>query len=196
MRRGKRLARKGGSRTPGVRVLIVTEGALTEPAYLKAFEQSYGCKLVKLIPIGGVGDPRAVVERALEERDKLRRDSLSGRDCVWAMFDRDVHDRFDEAKDMARGNNIPLAISNPCFELWAVFHYRDYDAPVDRHACQEMLQDLCPGYAKRKSKVFNDASVIENSYLDAVDRAASPKNSPRGWKEAAPHGITVVGSTS
>ena len=152
---------------------MITEGALTEPAYLKIFEQNYGCKSVRLVPIGGAGDPRAVVERAIEESEKLKGDPLAGRDSVWAMFDRDVHARFDEAKDLARGNNIPLAVSNPCFELWAVFHYQDHDAPVDRHACQQMLQELCPGYRKRRGKVFDDAMVIVKSYPAAVRRAES-----------------------
>ena len=186
MSRGRCIARKASSRTPGARVLVITEGALTEPAYLKVFEQTYGYKLVKLVPIGGVGDPRSVVERAMQEREKLRGDSLAGRDSVWAMFDRDAHAKFDEAKNMAYGNSIPLAISNPCFELWAVFHYRDHDAPVDRHACQQMLQELCPGYARRKCKVFNDAAVIQRSYLDAVDRAA--RSLARREAEGVPEG--------
>lgn len=169
----RRMARKAGTRLPAARVVVVTEGASTEPAYLKEFGLVHGSQSVRVVPIGGVGDPRAVLERAIEERRKLTGDTLADRDSVWAMFDRDVHPRFDEARDLARGNGIPLAVSNPCFELWAIFHYRDHDAPIDRHACQAMLGALCPGYQKRKGKVFDDRGVIENGYSNAVERAES-----------------------
>ena len=173
MSRARGIARRAGARPLAARIVVVTEGASTEPTYLKVFSRSYGHQSLRLVPIGGVGDPRAVVERAIEESEKLKGDPLAGRDSVWAMFDRDAHARFDEAKDLARGNGIPLAVSNPCFELWAVFHYRDHDAPIDRHACQQMLRELCPGYRKKGGKVFDDWNAIENGYPNAVERAES-----------------------
>lgn len=171
MSRARRIARRAGTRALAARIVVVTEGASTEPAYLRAFNRCYGYQFVRVVPIGGIGDPRAVVQRAIEESEKLKDDTLAGQDSVWAMFDRDAHARFDEAKDMARGNNIPLAVSNPCFELWGVFHYRDHNAPVGRHECQRMLGELCPGYRRRGAKVFDDAEVIEKSYPEAVGRA-------------------------
>ena len=173
MRRARGITRRPGTRLPAALIVVVTKGASTEPTYLKVFSRSYGHQSLRLVPIGGAGDPRAVVERAIEESKKLKGDPLAGRDSVWAMFDRDAHARFDEAKDLARGNGIPLAVSNPCFELWAVFHYRDHDAPVDRHACQQMLRELCPGYRKKGGKVFDNPNVIENDYPNAVERAES-----------------------
>ena len=171
MSRARRVARRAGTRTPAARIVVVTEGASTEPTYLRVFSRLHGSQSVKLVPIGGAGDPRRVVERAIEESEKLKGDSLADRDSVWAMFDRDAHARFDEAMDMARGNSIPLAVSNPCFELWAVFHYRDYDAPIERHACQQVLRELCPGYRKKGGKVFDDPDVIEKDYPNAIARA-------------------------
>ena len=171
MSRARRVARRVGTRAPAARVVIVTEGASTEPTYLGVFRRLHGNQSVRVVPIGGAGDPRGVVERAIEESEKLKGDPLADRDSVWAMFDRDAHARFDEAKDLARGNSIPLAVSNPCFELWAVFHYRDYDAPIDRHGCQQMLRELCPGYKRKGGKVFDDQGVIEDDYPSAVERA-------------------------
>ena len=74
---------------------------------------------------------------------------------------------------MAHGNGIRLAISNPCFELWGILHYQEYDAPLDRHECQNKLGEWCPGYSKKKRKVFDDPKVIEHNYRDAVRRAES-----------------------
>ena len=72
---------------------------------------------------------------------------------------------------MARGNGIRLAISNPCFELWAIFHYQECDAPLDRHECQTKLRELHPGYGGKRGKIFDDPKVIESNYRDAVGKA-------------------------
>ena len=89
------------------------------------------------------------------------------------MFDRDEHPRFDEAKNMAAGNDVRLAISDPCFELWAILHYQECDAPLTRQECQRTLEELHPDYESRGRKVFDDPKVIESKYRDAVERARS-----------------------
>ena len=87
------------------------------------------------------------------------------------MFDRDAHKRFDEAKDMAHGNGIRLAISNPCFELWGIYHYQECNAQIGRDKCQKKLGELCPDYSNKKGKIFDDPEVIRSNYRDAVGRA-------------------------
>ena len=83
---------------------------------------------------------------------------------------------------------IGLAVSNPCFELWGLFHYRDQEAPLDRHECQRMLEELCPGYEKRGRKSFGDTQVIEQHYGDALGRAqrALENRSIEGDREGNP----------
>ena len=186
MSRARRIGRRVGARAPAARIVVVMEGASTEPRYLKMFRRIHGHQSVTLAPIGGVGDPRAVVERAIEESRKLKRDALADRDSVWAMFDRDIHPRFAEAKNLAHGNGISLAVSNPCFELWGILHYQDQDAPLDRHECQRLLGDLCPGYRKSGGKVFDDRTAIDKGYLDAVKRAG--KSLERRAEEDRPGG--------
>ena len=197
MSRARSVTRRASSRAPIRRVVVVTEGALTEPGYLKAFEQIYGDReSVRLELIGGVGDPRAVVDRAVEESKKSKRDRLGAQDSVWALFDRDEHPRFDEAKNKARGNGISLAISNPCFELWGIFHYREYDAPLHRHECQRMLRQSCAAYDRRGNKSFADPVAIESSYRQAVERARSSltrraeEGDPEGNPSTAVHKLT------
>jgi hypothetical protein len=61
----------------------------------------------------------------------------------------DEHRLLPEAKQQARDNGIELAISNPCFELWALLHFRDQCKHIERgplhHACGQYM----PGYDKR-----------------------------------------------
>lgn len=180
MARAKNLRRKRAVLAPAARVVIVTEGALTEPKYLRSFNLIHTDNATRLVIRSGIGDPRAVVERAVREKKALRGDSLAGQDTVWAVFDRDIHPRFAQAIDLARANGIQLAVSDPCFEIWGVFHYRDFDAPVDRHACQRELASHCSSYSNSGSKVFDDSVAIQNGYKDAVARA---KNSRRRRQE-------------
>ena len=123
--------------------------------------------------VEGTGaDPKALVKRAIElKRAANATGRGAARACVWAVFDRDEHERFDEACQLARTNDIQLAVSNPCFELWAVFHYRDYGAFIDRDHCQRLLETLCGDYRRRRSKLFTDTEVIDDQYRAAVDRA-------------------------
>lgn len=186
MARRKSLRRKRAVLAPAARVVVVTEGALTEPQYLRSFNFIHTDNAIRLVIRPGIGDPRAVVERAVREKKALRGDSLAGQDTVWAVFDRDIHPRFAEAINMAIANGIQLAISNPCFEIWGVFHYRDFDAPVDRHACQRALARLCPGYSNSGSKVFDDSAAIQNGYTDAVARAKNSRK--RRQEEGHPDG--------
>ena len=172
MSRARRIGRRPAVRPPAARIVVATEGVLTEPEYLKVFSRIYGDRSVRVVPIRVGGDPRAVVERAIEESEKSKRDRLATRDSVWAMFDRDSHKRFDEARDLARGNGIRLAISNPCFELWGILHYQDQNAPLERQECQRQLGNLCPDYNAGAGKVFGNLEAIEQLYSAAVERAS------------------------
>ena len=171
MTRARRIARRHAKRPLASRIVVATEGVSTEPEYLKIFNPFHGHQSVRLIPIGVGGDPRAVVERAIDELKKVKNDRLARRDSVWAMFDVDIHARFADARELARGNDIPLAISNPCFELWGILHYQEQNAPLDRHECQRKLGKLCPDYKAGAGKVFSDRNVIEQHYSIAVERA-------------------------
>ena len=188
--------RRRAVRRPAVRVVVAMEGASTEPGYLEAFNRLFGDRSVRLELVGGVGDPRAVVERAIDELGRSKGDSLGSDDTAWAMFDRDVHDRFAEAKNLAHGNGIGLAVSDPCFELWGILHYRDQDAPIDQRECQRMLGELYPGYKRRGRMLFGDPKVIEERYGDAVKRARqslenrSAEGNPEGNPSTTVHCLT------
>ena len=188
VRRMRSVRRKNSVETPAVRIVVVTEGAVTEREYLLLFKKHYGHRSVKLDLTCGAGDPRSVVEKAIEKVKDLQNDKLATQDIIWAMFDRDAHVRFHEAKDLAIGKGINLAISNPCFELWGIFHYMDYDAPLDRNKCQKILEDLCPGYDRKDNKSFADSELMGDPYQNAVTRAQNSlsRREEEGDPESSP----------
>ena len=55
-------------------------------------------------------------------------------------FDVDEHPGISDAKQMARASGIKLAISNPCFELWLLLHFREQPGPQNRHRIQHILK--------------------------------------------------------
>jgi hypothetical protein len=82
------------------------------------------------------------------------------------VFDVDEHPNLREARDMAKGNDIELAISNPCFELWLVLHFRDNPGLHHRHALQSMMKAFVPNYDKKV-----DFATYAPGYRDALTRA-------------------------
>ncbi len=167
-----RLRRRYATRTPVARIVVVTEGISTEPGYLKAFYRIYGNRSsAKIVPIGVAGDPLSVVKRAIKETTKVRHDHLGMRDSVWAMFDQDDHPHFEEAKKVALKYKIQFVVSNPCFELWGILHYRYHDAPDDCDKCQRILEGICQSYDRSRGKLFADEQAIRDGYFKAVKRA-------------------------
>lgn len=196
----RRFGRPKGNKTLALRVVVFTEGTLTEPTYLRLFQKVHRngrshlpARLV-VRPCGA--DPRRIVERALNEKRDAKKNRLAKNDQYWAMFDRDQHARFEEAIDLARRNGIHLAISNPCFELWGILHHEDLDQPVSRQECQVILAMLCPDYGPRKT--FGSEKLIRTRYKVAVDRASQlvarrmEEDMPGGTPSTTVHELTEV----
>lgn len=189
------LRRRRATRNPRKSFLIFCEGANTEPGYFKAIRRRYIRALIDIEIISGVGVPMTIVDLAREEI-KLRRGNKEGswemRDEIWVVFDRNEHQRFDEAVQLCRDNKIFVARSNPCFELWLILHINGYDRPCDRHQIQDALANVRPEYEKRKSKILNFDNLIEN--IEHAEERAT-KQLARRANEGSPFGnpSTTVG---
>jgi hypothetical protein len=132
--------------------VILCEGEVTEPHYLKAFARLPSVRAAATLDIRGMGyEPRRLVEEAKEVRRDERR---QGSDFTqyWCVFDVEAptqHHRLLEAVQMARDNQIEVAISNPCFELWLLLHYIDHESWIANEACRTLRrgQDGAQGKA-------------------------------------------------
>jgi len=120
------LRRTVGRRLPSRRILLVCEGKRTEPEYLRGMKVRERLSAVKLHVVAGVTDPMRLVERAVQERDRLSRDDDF--DDVWCIFDTESpipHASLSGALALATTEGFRVARSNPCFELWIVLHFMD-----------------------------------------------------------------------
>jgi len=159
------LARKPARYEPRARVLVVCEGVVTEPEYFRHVSAIAKNNLVEVIVDGLGGDPKHLVEAALAKRAAAeaaaRKEPYLLYDQVWCAFDVDDHPRLQDALVQAKANGILVALSNPSFELWALLHFRDYWASIDRRSARRLLKAVMPGYAKSLSLEAMTAGIAD-----------------------------------
>ena len=165
------LARRGPRREPKLKLTIFCEGMRTEPDYIDHFRRLHGNNLVEIEMVAGAGVPATLVEKAAEAVPRRRKkDSLARNDQVWVVFDRDEHPNVAEARAQAARFGVMVAFSNPCFEVWALLHLQDHDAPIGRHDVIGLLREHFPDYDRGKPKSF-DCERLGSHFDDAVARA-------------------------
>ena len=144
--RARPLRRRPPSRETRQRILILCEGEVTEYQYFDAFRREERNRLVDVEIDNKGGVPKTLVERAAkrkrdsEEDARRERDENLKYDQVWCVFDVDEHPKLPDARQQARDNDIYLAVSNPCFELWLLLHFRDQTAHIERKAAATLLK--------------------------------------------------------
>nr|WP_231739183.1 RloB family protein [Novosphingobium sp. FSW06-99] len=175
MRERRSLRRAPPTRSPKRKFIIYSEGKNTEPDYFRAVQRDLLGALVDLDMIDAAGVPMTIAERACErassmKRSRGRKSSFEEGDQVWAVFDCDEHPKVPEALERCRTSDVKAAFSNPCFEVWLILHFDDFDRPDDRHQVQAALAKVCEGYDP-KGKKSADFSKLMPKVGDAEVRA-------------------------
>lgn len=86
----KRRAQSKQNRPERFGYAIFCEGGNTEEEYFKDFRTHFKINLVNFEYVGGIGDPRAVVDAAVQYKNSLPIQSAEMTE-TWAIFDRDDH---------------------------------------------------------------------------------------------------------
>jgi len=168
------ISRKLGTKSPKFLIIAVCEGKNTEPEYLKSFAKQYGNGLVKVETVAPAGRALPIVQKAVSIKnarsDKKVVDSFDELFEVWAVFDVDDHPYIQEALNLAKANKVHTAISNPCIEIWALWHITPHCAHIHRHNLQRKLALGMPKYDPDGSKTF-DFEQIKHEFAVAKTRA-------------------------
>lgn len=153
------------------RILVVCEGEKTECEYLKQFSQAHRTSKVKLDFARERGVPKTLVDiaKGFKARSIGHAEPYDEFDEFWCVFDIDDHPNIADAVQTARDNGIELAISNPCFELWLLLHFRDPPGQNHRNAIVELLRKSVPNYNKHVDYVKDGYA---DGYLAAVNGAS------------------------
>lgn len=109
---------------------------------------------------GGL-DPYNAVKYVITNKDDC--------DEVWIIFDKD-HFEIEEAIKLARANNINVAWSNECFELWFLFHFNRISVAMGRKDCLSKIEDLFKKNLKIKYEKNSDICYekLKNSVKKAI----------------------------
>ena len=105
--------------------------------------------------------------------------------CVFDVEAPNQHERLFEAIEMAHGNNIQVAVSNPCFELWLLLHYADHHGWINNDNCRKLRHQTdgsrgkaldAPAYMQLLSEAIQRANRLEALHKSAG--RVFPKNNP------------------
>ncbi len=170
--RDRRPGRRPPFRDPKPLILIVCEGQNTEPQYFRGLSNDCRNPRVRIEVAREHGVPKTLVEAAKQHKQRSRaeasreNDSNLLYDSIWCVFDVDEHPHIPDAEQMARDNGIELAISNPCFELWLLLHFRDQPGMHHRDVIRQLLKKHDPAYDKSV-----DFRIYSAHHRDATSRA-------------------------
>ncbi len=173
--------RRPGKRAPGRCLLIVCEGAETEPNYFKELRKCLKLPTVQVEIQGRGGVPISLVDKAKQLKEKREKEMKKGRtyasmfEEVWCVFDVEnpnINSSFYIAVSMADARGYSLAISNPAFEFWYIVHFECTTLPLadGREAKKYLQQHYIPEY-QESMDVFNKY-LVDNT-LKAINNAKS-----------------------
>lgn len=167
---GRPLRRRVAVRKPRKTLLIFCEGERTEPEYLGALKRQPAVRDVaavdRRVETGrGGAVPRTLVSMAVDARTRAM-DEEAEIDEFWCVFDVEWpanHPGLKEAIEQARRNDIHLAVSNPCFELWLILHFQDRNAWLDNDEARRL---------RRKLDASDDKGLDAAKYMPLTSAAA------------------------
>ena len=180
-------SRQPARKQPRFKIFVYCEGKNTERAYLESFKRQHGNGLVDIIIVAPAGVAYTVVEKAVERKkyqDNIARkdkDGFAKRFQVWAVFDIDEHPNIPEAIELANQYKVKTAISNPCIEIWPLWHFISHSAYIHRKDLQALLADYMPSYKAEGSKLI-DYHQIKDNYLQAKARAIEQSKAQQATK--------------
>lgn len=157
------------SRTPKPIIVIFCEGKKTEKSYFECLFKSttnkdnFTCHVCQ--PTNH--SPRGIVEAACEEKESLRASKIPERDMnLWAVFDRNGHNKIPEAFDIATKHNIHVAFSNICFEFWVLLHYKQTRRSFT--SCDELVSYIRANWDSKYEKDDNCYERLKDDINTAI----------------------------
>ncbi len=135
--------------------------------------------------------PARLVREAAERAGLVRsRRRIEDYDQVWCVLDVDTHETLEEALREAGRLGIHMAVTNPCFELWLLWHFEEVSRHVTAKGLRERLahhrvtKHLPPGFPYT---AYHDA-VLRAHARGACQASRVPENPGSGVCEL----VTVI----
>jgi RloB-like protein len=165
--------RKISSKAKRLQLMLFVEGQETEPAYFSHWHRL--CRenvIIKIAPHRGISTPYELVERAIAQRKADLIEAKRGRgdayNQYWCVFDVDSHPRLGDAFALADTEDIKIALSNPCIELWLILHFKLQAAYLETHMAEKMAKEILGCGKVPTPDVLNE---LVQRYTDAKGNA-------------------------
>jgi len=132
---------------PQPTVLVICEDSKSGRRYLEDASLHFRVTVLVEITHCGKTDPLNIVKEAISRQGKF--------DHVFCAIDRDTHETFDEAVNLAKSSKkVEVIVSYPCFEFWLLLHFgynrKPYAAAGKNSAADLLIKALriYPGLEK------------------------------------------------
>ena len=173
---------------PRTRILVVCEGAKTEPNYFKCFPYA---EVFDVEVVGTGRNTDSLVEEAIRLRDNAEREGSPFNE-VWCVFDRDsfTAQNFNRARQIAQNEHLRTAMTNEAFELWYLLHFNFHDAVISRKTYSKRLTVALK--QKYKKNMPNAYELLLARQPDAIRNAKTLLNRYAPWNPEAHNPSTNV----
>lgn len=167
-RKTRPLDRESGVVRDASLVIIASEDTYAVKQYFARFRT---CKVQFVIlpsTDDGMSSPEHVLTRLCHAVDEH---ATEPGDSFWLCIDRDRwdHATLSHVISECHARNFNVAMSNPCFELWLLLHFRDVSETLK--TCEDVRKQLLlllGGYGKQCCKSIG---ITENMVHEALCRA-------------------------
>ncbi|MHB1216457.1 MAG: RloB family protein [Thiobacillus sp.] len=145
------------------RVLVLCEDTKSGFLYLNEAAHHFRSQAEVDITHCGKNDPLSIVTEAVKRQRHF--------DTVYCVIDRDQHETFDAALELAAKNTKKIVViaSYPCYEYWLLLHFRKTRKPYvsagKNSSCSLLMKDL------RKEKIMENYAkgASENLFDELID---------------------------
>lgn len=145
------------------RFIVATEGFVTEPTYFNCIRSLSDKCAIKVVRSQTKSDPLNLLKRIAKA---ISEEGLEVGDQAWIVCDRDSW-KVDHIQRLVnwsdKSDQHGLALSNPCFELWLLFHFEDSPAVGSASTLRKNLRNYLPSYQKELP--------IDTFTVDQINRA-------------------------
>ncbi|MBK8492787.1 MAG: RloB domain-containing protein [Saprospirales bacterium] len=159
------LERSKPTRTPKPTILIVCEGAKTEPSYFRQFRLTSAT-------IKAVGEGYNTLSLVSRAEELMQQDEY---DQVWCVFDKDdfAEEDFNNAIAKAEAKGMQVAYSNQAFEYWIILHLENHQGgAMDRSQYVGKIND----YLSKMGESFDADSKEITAEIFSILQGLDPQS--------------------
>ncbi|WP_313032616.1 RloB family protein [Massilia alkalitolerans] len=153
-------------------VLVICEDSKSNKKYLEDAAHWFRVRVKVEIEFCGNTDPLGIVRAGIQRQREF--------DKVFCEIDRDEHENFDQAVNVAEAHEkLSLIVSHPCFEFWYLLHFKDtrkaYARAGDKSPADVLLADLKKIKGLEKYTKSGKARIFDSLFPNFQEARARSK---------------------